>query len=36
MAGQMLVHLEHGHLVSAEDRLQLVISDDFASVLGVL
>ncbi len=36
MLGQVLVHLEHGHLRLAEDRLQLVVRDDLALVLRVL
>jgi hypothetical protein len=36
MAGEVLVHLEHGHLVLVEDLLELVISQDFAAVLRVL
>src|SRR5260370_17313978 len=33
MAGEVLVHLEHGHLVLAEDPPELVIGQDFAAVL---
>src|SRR5580693_10174657 len=36
MAGQVLVHLEHGHLVLAEDPPELVVGQDFAAVLRVL
>jgi len=32
----VLVHLEHGALVLAEDLLELVVGDDFALVLGVM
>jgi hypothetical protein len=30
MAGEVLVHLEHGHLVLAEDPPELVVGQDFA------
>jgi hypothetical protein len=36
MAGEVLVHLEHRHLVLAEDLLELVVSQDLAAVLRVL
>jgi hypothetical protein len=36
MAGQMLVHLEHGHLVGSENQPQFFVGDNFASVLRVL
>src|SRR4051794_19407207 len=36
MPGEMLVHLEHGHLVLAEDALELVVGQDLAAVLRVL
>src|SRR5277367_1736714 len=36
MRGEVLVHLEHGHLVLAEDSPELVIGHDFAAVLRVL
>jgi hypothetical protein len=36
MPGEMLVHLEHGHLVLAEDALELVVGQDLTAVLGVL
>jgi hypothetical protein len=36
MAGEMLVHLEHGHLVLAKDPPELVVGQDFAAVLRVL
>src|SRR3954447_7952109 len=34
--GEVLVHLEHGHLVLAEDALELVVGQDFTTVLRVL
>jgi hypothetical protein len=34
--GQVLVHLEHGHLLRAEDRLELAVGQDLAPVLRVL
>src|SRR4051794_41709350 len=34
--GKVLVHLEHGHLVLAEDALELVVGQDLAAVLRVL
>jgi hypothetical protein len=34
--GEVLVHLEHGHLVLAEDALELVVGQDLTAVLGVL
>ena len=36
MAGEVLVHFEHGHLVLAEDLPELVVGQDFAAVLRVL
>src|SRR5436190_13339102 len=36
MAGEMLVHFKHGHLVLAEDPPELVVGQDFAAVLWVL
>src|SRR5437868_15538786 len=36
MAGEVLVHLEHGHLVLAEDPPELVVGQDFTAVLRVL
>src|SRR5271169_2704506 len=36
MRGEVLAHLEHGHLVLAEDSPELVIGHDFAAVLRVL
>ena len=36
MAGKVLVHLEHRHLVFAEDPPELIVRQDFASVLWVL
>jgi hypothetical protein len=36
MAGEVLVHLEHGHLVLAEDPPELIIRQDFAAVIWVL
>jgi hypothetical protein len=33
MLGQVLVHLEHGHLVLAEDAPELVIGHDLAAVV---
>jgi hypothetical protein len=36
MLGEVLVHLEHGHLVFAEDPADLVIGQDLAAVLRVL
>ena len=36
MLGKVLVHLEHGHLVLAENLLELVVSQDFAAVLWIL
>jgi hypothetical protein len=33
---QVLVHLEHGHLVLAEHLAQLVVGQDLAAVLWVL
>jgi hypothetical protein len=36
MRGEVLVHLEHGHLVLAENPPELVIGHDFAAVLRVL
>jgi hypothetical protein len=32
----VLVHLEHGHLLRAEDRLELLVGQDLAAVLRVL
>jgi hypothetical protein len=32
MAVEVLVHLEHGHLVLAEDPPELVVGQDFAAV----
>jgi hypothetical protein len=32
----MLVHLEHGHTVLAENRTQFVVGDDLALVLRIL
>src|SRR4051794_24250728 len=34
--GEVLVHLEHGHLVLAEDALELVVGQNLTAVLGVL
>ena len=34
--GEVLVHLEHDHLVLAEDALELVVGQDLAAVLRVL
>jgi hypothetical protein len=36
MAGEVLVHFEHGHLVLAEDPPELVIGQDFAAVLQIV
>jgi hypothetical protein len=36
MAGEVLVHFEHGHLVLAEDLPEFVVAQDFAAVLRVL
>src|SRR4029079_14168925 len=36
MPREVLVHLEHGHLVLAEDALELVVGQDLTAVLGVL
>src|SRR5947208_10874067 len=36
MSGEMFVHLEHGHLVRAEDFRELVVRQDLAAVLRVL
>src|ERR1700747_1322944 len=36
MAGEVLVHLEHGHLILAEDPPELIVGQDFAAVLRVL
>ncbi|USQ73107.1 hypothetical protein NF552_08075 [Roseomonas mucosa] len=36
MLGEVLVHLEHGDLVLAEDLAQLVVGQDLALVLRVL
>src|ERR1700720_3428167 len=36
MAGKVLVHLEHRHLVLAEDPPELIVRQNFASVLWVL
>ena len=36
MRREVFVHLEHGHLVPAEDSAELVIGHDFAAVLRVL
>src|SRR5438270_13880401 len=36
MSGEMLVHLEHCHLVRAEDFRELVVRQDLAAVLRVL
>src|ERR1700726_4881584 len=36
MAGKVLVRLEHRHLVLAEDPPELIVGQDFASVLWVL
>jgi len=33
---EVLVHLEHGHLVLAENLTQLVVGQDLASVLRIL
>jgi hypothetical protein len=33
VGGEVLVHLEHGHLLLAEDRLELVVGQDLALVL---
>src|SRR5215218_1762292 len=34
--GEVLVHLEHGHLVLVEDPLELVVGQDLTAVLGAL
>src|SRR4051812_30803313 len=34
--GEVFVHLEHGHLVLAEDALELVVGQDLTAVVGVL
>ena len=36
MSGEVLVHLEHGHLVLAEKFRELFVFQDFATVLRVL
>src|SRR5438067_2976517 len=36
MSGEVLVHLEHGHLVLAEDLRELAVREDLAAVLRVL
>src|SRR3954447_18539648 len=36
MPGEMLVHLEHGHLVLAEHLFELIVGQDLTAVLGVL
>jgi hypothetical protein len=36
MDSEVLVHLKHGHLVLSEDFTELVVGEDFTTVLRIL